>query len=308
MAKKKKLHWENSLLPTSDVTGVKVAAAISTTIELQHALQVLIEESQQLADQLGARQLMELELELLLRPRCTKKAPSVETSWRESTFKEEPERTEALECQPISPPLDVQRPRNTERAIGLHQVLLNALMTLGPETLQVHSGGFTSVALMTSWSGDNNKSQEDKSLKDYIQRFLEATAKTKSINEDARVMSLIKLEEAITRDKESKGGKKKSLDSQSLATEVQGYGKKGGSNRGKRANNSGTTHECYKTLLSLAKKISSTAMAAEGTNKTSPAAMAPGGTSKTSLVNVGETTKTSGVKTINMTEMAPKAT
>uniref|UniRef100_A0A803PC42 Uncharacterized protein n=1 Tax=Cannabis sativa TaxID=3483 RepID=A0A803PC42_CANSA len=34
------------------------------------------------------------------------------------------------------------------------------------------------------------KQQEDESLKDYIQRVLEAAAKTKSLSEDARVMAL----------------------------------------------------------------------------------------------------------------------
>uniref|UniRef100_A0A803PRM1 Uncharacterized protein n=1 Tax=Cannabis sativa TaxID=3483 RepID=A0A803PRM1_CANSA len=111
--------------------------------------------------------------------------------------------------------------------------------------------------------------QEDKPLKDYIQRFLEVATKTKSLSEDARVMALpvelkeisplwsnlcdkavytmnnfldraylfIKLEEAITRAKGSKGGNKKSPDTEAPATEAQGSRKKGGSNGGKRANN-----------------------------------------------------------------------
>uniref|UniRef100_A0A803NJA0 Retrotransposon gag domain-containing protein n=1 Tax=Cannabis sativa TaxID=3483 RepID=A0A803NJA0_CANSA len=110
------------------------------------------------------------------------------------------------------------------------------------------------------------KRQEDEPLKDYIQRFLEASIKAKSLSEDARVMALvaglkemsplwsdlrikavytmndflyraygfIKLKEVVTRAKGLKGGKKKSLNSETPATKVQYR-----SNGGKRENNGG---------------------------------------------------------------------
>ncbi|KAM6563178.1 hypothetical protein CsatB_023176 [Cannabis sativa] len=113
--------------------------------------------------------------------------------------------------------------------------------------------------------------QEDESLKDYIHWCLEASAKTKILSKDARVMELatglnemsplwsdlclksvytmndfldrldgfINLEEVVTQAKGSKGNKKKSPNSLTLDTTVQVNGKKRDSNGGKRANNSG---------------------------------------------------------------------
>uniref|UniRef100_A0A803Q702 Uncharacterized protein n=1 Tax=Cannabis sativa TaxID=3483 RepID=A0A803Q702_CANSA len=141
----------------------------------------------------------------------------METSWRESTFEQEPT-------------IGLTTPREP---IGLlYQVLLNTLMTPGLETLQgemdlqlkmMEAVEDTDLKLEATRSGRDlrglltkNRSlevgtskgdpkwvidsptgmqttthvvnQEDEPLKDYIQRFLEATARIKSLSKNARVM------------------------------------------------------------------------------------------------------------------------